>query len=78
MENMERQEAGIPLHSVSRSVMSHVSRDRPFACDEAICARIVPKDVASVDLSDSVDLGISKLRVSRTWVRFDPPSRHQI
>ena len=37
----------------------------------------MPEDVASVDLSDSVDLKIRKLSVSHTWVRFDPPSRHQ-
>jgi hypothetical protein len=43
----------------------------------AICAQFVPEDVASGDLSDSVDFGISNLRVINTRLRFDPSRHHE-
>lgn len=38
----------------------------------SLCAWIVPEDVASGDLSDSVESRISNLRVFNMWVRFAP------
>jgi hypothetical protein len=38
----------------------------------ALCAQFVPRDVASGDLSDSVDIRISNLRRMNAWVRFAP------
>ena len=40
------------------------------------CARFVPEDLASGDLSDSADFRISKLRIPNTGLG-SPPSRHQ-
>jgi hypothetical protein len=37
------------------------------------CARFVPEDLASGDLSDSADFRISKLRIPNTGLGSTPP-----
>ena len=50
------------LQTLSDKRRHLVGRETKFK--NAVCARIVPEDVGSGDLSDSVDCRICKLRVS--------------
>lgn len=73
---MDRYATGVRRTEASLLKISDVESERMNGLPPMFvrfCAQIVPEDVGCGDSSDSVDCGISNLRVSNTRPRFDPP-----